>query len=150
MIPRHMVTHCLAANNKSSGFYANHHPGGGDWIHNSAYGNRANFNFLCRDFKANRDVPGFDHVISNNLGFQGRAEVQNIDETKCRLDGNLFGGELSKRDFVSLDTSELTAPRQADGSLPEINFMRPKESGDFRKDPVPGAFELSETNAGQR
>lgn len=147
VIPRHVVTRCLAANNKSSGFYANHHPGGGDWIHNSSYGNRANFNFLGRDFKVNRDVPGFGHRISNNLGFHGRAEVQNLDEAECELNGNLFGGDLSKKDFVSLDSGELTRPRQADGSLPEITFMQPMAGGPFKQDPVPGAFGVAAKKA---
>jgi hypothetical protein len=33
---------------------------------------------------------------------------------------------VSADDFLSLDTAQLTAPRQADGSLPIINFMRLK------------------------
>lgn len=37
-VPRHVVRYCVASRNKASGFYANHQPGGGDWIHNIAYG----------------------------------------------------------------------------------------------------------------
>jgi len=37
---------------------------------------------------------------------------------------------LTDDDFAGLDMSELTAPRKPDGSLPDIDFMRPaKESG---------------------
>ena len=138
--PRHEVVRCISARNKASGFYANHHPGGSDWIHNSSYGNRANFNFLCRDLAAGKDIPGIGHLITNNLSFQGRAEVQNIEEEKCELSGNLFGEGLSKRDFESLEIDDLISPRSADGALPEISFMRPKGVGKFRKEPVPGAL----------
>ena len=39
LIPRHTVRFCVAVRNKNSGFYANHHPGGSDWINNTAYRN---------------------------------------------------------------------------------------------------------------
>lgn len=129
VIPRHVITRCVAANNKSSGFYANHHPGGNDWIHNSAFGNRANFNFLGRDFSVDRDVPGSGHVIRNNLGFGSRNELQQINRDACELSGNLFGEGLSAKDFISLDAQALAAPRQPDGTLPETGFMRPAPGG---------------------
>lgn len=128
-IPRHVVTRCLSVNNKASGFYANHHPGGGDWTNNSAFGNRANFNFLGRDFERREDVPGSGHVIRDNLGFKGRAEVQNLDREKCELSNNLFGEGLTEKDFISLDPKALAAPRKSDGALPDIDFMRPVPKG---------------------
>lgn len=131
-VPRHGVTRCIAAENKASGFYANHHPGGGDWIHNSAFGNRTNYNFLGRDVREGRDVPGFGHVIRNNLGFGGRNELQNLDEAKCEISGNVFGDGLAARDFLSLDPEELLAKRGADGSLPAISFMRLRSGGSLR------------------
>jgi hypothetical protein len=108
-----------------------HHPGGGDWIHNTAFANRrSNFNFLCREPGSFRDVPGFGHVIRNNLGFRSRREVSDLDPTACEMAGNLFGGDdLDSRDFVETDPSRLSGPRQPDGSLPEIPFMRPAPGG---------------------
>ncbi|MBB5353154.1 hypothetical protein HNR46_003408 [Haloferula luteola] len=124
-IPRHEVERCLAVENKASGFYANHHPGGSDWMHNSAYGNRSNFNFLGRDMRAGRDVPGFEHRIHDNLSFRGRAELQNLDVSRCEMRGNVFGEGLSPMEFISLDPRDLEGQRLADGSLPEIPFLRP-------------------------
>lgn len=126
VIPRHVVTGCLSVENKASGFYANHHPGGIDWIGNRAFGNSTNYNFLCRDLDADRDLPGFGHVIRDNLGFGGRAELRNLDEAKCEMSGNRFGEGLSERDFLSLDLACLTSAREKDGSLPAIDFMRPR------------------------
>lgn len=130
-IPRHVVIRCLAAGNKANGFYANHHPGGGDWVHNTGFANRrSNFNFLCREPGSFRDVPGFGHVIRNNLGFRSRREVSDLDPAACEMAGNLFGGEdLDSRDFLGVDPASLTTPRQPDGSLPEIPFMRPAPGG---------------------
>jgi hypothetical protein len=130
-MPRHTVMRCVAASNKSSGFYANHHPGGSDWSHNSAYANRANFNFLGRDFTSGngRDVPGTGHVIRNNLGFGSKNELTQINREACQLAGNIFGEGLSSKDFVSLDVKLLATPRPTDGTLPETGFMRPTPKG---------------------
>lgn len=125
-IPRHVVRFCLAVGNKASGFYANHHPGGGDWFNNTAFRNSANFNMLCRLPDNRTDVPGFGHKLRNNLGYRSNREIVQFDATKSDSACNSFDLALSisDQDFVSLDESQLTQPRRADGSLPEISFMR--------------------------
>jgi hypothetical protein len=65
-IPRHVVQYCVAAHNKSSGFYANHHLGGCDWFYNSASRNGTNFNMLCGLGDNVTDVPGDCHILRNN------------------------------------------------------------------------------------
>ncbi len=125
--PRHVVSGCVAALNKSSGFYANHHPGGCDWENNSAWGNTVNFNFLGRDFSAQKSVPGGGHRISGNLSSGARRqELANLDQERSELRDNVFGG-LSARDFESVDVAELAAPRKEDGSLPEMRFMKRRD-----------------------
>ena len=42
-IPRHVVRFCVAVHNKAAGFYANHQPGGDDWLSNTAYRNADRF-----------------------------------------------------------------------------------------------------------
>jgi hypothetical protein len=77
------VRYCVSSRNKASGFYANHQPGGGDWIHNIAYRNSANFNMLGRDlYDVNRDIDGFGHLMRNNVGFRGRRELINLEEAE--------------------------------------------------------------------
>lgn len=129
-IPRHIVRFCVAVGNKNSGFYANHHPGGGDWLNNSAFRNRANFNMLGRLPDNRTDVPGFGHKLRNNLSYQTRAHLVQFDPAKCDAANDSFtlGLTLADKDFASADEKELLKPRQADGSLPEINFLRPSES----------------------
>ncbi len=135
VIPRHTVEFCMAARNKANGFYANHHLGGDNWYNNSAYQNPTNFNMLNRPSRydaTNIDGPGYDHVLTNNLSYQkgiAYKEFDNIDTSKNTLVTNSWelNLSLSDSDFKSLDIDLLTAPRKADGSLPDVDFMRPAQ-----------------------
>lgn len=124
--PRHVVRFCLAVGNRSSGFYANHHTGGGDWFNNTAYRNGANFNMLCRLADNKTDVDGFGHTLRNNLAFGRGGGIVKFDAGKCDAKFNNFdlAMKLTEKDFQSLDESELTSPRRPDGSLPAIKFMK--------------------------
>ena len=126
-VPRNTVRFCLAVHNKANGFYANHHPGGDDFYNNSAYKNGVNYNMLNRSTDHSSDVAGYDHNLTNNLGFAARsAEWSNLDTVSSHVANNYFNLRVtvSAGDFLSLEESLLTAPRQADGSLPVIDFMR--------------------------
>ncbi|MCX7048084.1 MAG: right-handed parallel beta-helix repeat-containing protein [Candidatus Sumerlaeota bacterium] len=124
-IPRHTIRFCLAVRNKASGFYANHHPGGCDWIGNTAYRNGTNFNMLGRLGDNRTDLPGCGHKLRNNLGFKGGRELSNLDASKSDSVGNSFDLSLgaSDKDFISLDEAQLVMPRQANGDLPVITFL---------------------------
>jgi hypothetical protein len=133
-IPRHQVQFCLAVRNKSNGFYANHHLGGDNWYNNSAYYNATNYNMLNRSSDYTTDVPGYGHVMKNNLGYAARStEYSNIDFTKSDASNNYFNLSVTvtSADFLSLDQSLLTAARQSDGSLPVNNFMRLASGSDL-------------------
>lgn len=125
-VPQMTIEYCIAVGNKASGFYSNHHINGSFWYNNTAYRNHINFNMLNRLLdNVYADVPGYKHVLRNNLGFRAReAAVANLDTTQCELVNNDF--DAASPDFESLDESELTAQRQADGSLPRIAFLRPR------------------------
>lgn len=125
-VPRHTIKFCLAVRNKANGFYSNHHLTGSNWFNNSAYKNSTNFNMLNRLKDNVTDVAGYDHIMSNNLGYKGGKEVQNLDRAHCELSNNSFDLALTinDEDFVSLDEKLLTTPRQADGSLPTTGFMK--------------------------
>ena len=127
VIPVNTIQFCLAVRNKANGFYANHHLGGSNWYNNSAYENAVNFNMLNRSADYKNDVDGYNHSLKNNLGFKSRyAEYSNIDFKACDAKNNYFNLLLAidSDDFLSLYQNELTAPRQLDGSLPNIPFMK--------------------------
>jgi hypothetical protein len=127
VIPVNTIQFCLAVRNKANGFYANHHLGGSNWYNNSAYENAVNFNMLNRSADYKNDVDGYNHSMKNNLGFKSRyAEFSNIDFKACDAKNNYFNLSLAidSDDFLSLSQNELSAPRQLDGSLPDIPFMK--------------------------
>lgn len=131
-IPKNTIRFCLAVKNKQSGFYANHHLEGNYWHNNTAYLNKRNYNMLnCvalnpTDFGT--DGPGWNHEMANNLGFAATvAELTDIDKSRCVLKNNYFDLSdisVSTADFLSIDEKLLMAPRQADGSLPNNDFLK--------------------------
>jgi hypothetical protein len=163
-IPRHLVQFSLAVRNKASGFYSNHHMNGSDWFCNTGFSNSVNFNMLCNtnNTSGTNDVPGFNHVMKNNLGYQARStEYSNLGPaTTNDITFNYFNlpVTVSAADFASLDLSLLTAPRQADGSLPYVNFARLANTSDcidkgtnrgfefYGAAPDLGAFEFGPAN----
>jgi hypothetical protein len=154
-IPRHVVRFCMAVANKNSGFYANHHVGGGDWFNNTAYRNGINFNMTCRTPDNRTDVEGYGHKMRNNVGYKARTEVLRLDNAKSDVVNNAFtmGLTIGEKDFVNLDEAELVKPRQTNGDLPVMGFLHPSDGSQlidrgiesgfaFRgKAPELGAFE---------
>ncbi len=146
-VPRMTIRYCIAVGNKASGFYSNHHINGSFWYNNTAYRNHINFNMLNR-LRDNvyADVPGYKHVLHNNLGFRARdVAVANLDTTQCELVNNDFDVPAADADFISLDEQQLMAPRQADGSLPAIDFLRPRPGSRIAG---MGAFAVGDGTAG--
>ena len=135
-VPIHTVEFCIAVRNKANGFDSNHHLTGNDWYNNSAYQNATNFNMVNRVSPDSDDIwaNGYDHVLKNNLSYNARAyETEYIDNAQNTLSHNSFdlGISITNADFVSLDQSQLTAARKSDGSLPDIDFMRPAQGSDI-------------------
>jgi hypothetical protein len=126
-IPRHVVIGSVAVRNKVNGFYANHHPGGIEWLNNTAYKNRTNFNLRGRDPKDNRTIiPGRGHRLKNNLGFAGDTEVAELDFEASDVSGNHFTlpVTITAEDFLGLDEADLVKSRQPNGDLPDVQFLR--------------------------
>jgi hypothetical protein len=126
-IPMHIIQFCMAIRNRANGFYSNHQPGGSYWYNNTAYQNGTNFNMLNRTTSFSADTTGYGHVLKNNLSFEPRTyEIQYIDSVKCTVANNSFflPMKVTKDDFISIDQSQLIAPRKADGSLPDIDFLK--------------------------
>jgi len=125
-VPRNTVRFSLAVRNRASGFYANHHPDGLNWINNTAYANGTDFNMLCNsnNISGTNDCPGYNHFMRNILGYFGNKSVASLDSNRCDIAFNFFTLPLSitSTDFMSLDETLLTGPRRADGSLPYIAF----------------------------
>jgi pectate lyase len=160
-VPRHLIQFSLAVRNRASGFYSNHHAGGSDWYDNTAYRNSTDYNMLSILSDNLTDVPGYDHVMKNNLGYKGNTEVSNLDTNNSDVSFNFFtlSVTVATNDFLTLDESLLTQPRQANGDLPYIAFARLTNLSDcldagtnlgfafYGAAPDLGAFEFGPTNA---
>ena len=101
--------------------------------------------------------------MKNNLGYRARSsEVSNLGPaTTNDITFNYFNlpVTVAANDFITLDLSQLTAPRQPDGSLPNVNFARLANTSDcinagtnigfafYSAAPDLGAFEVGPTNA---
>lgn len=114
-----------AHDSQAFGFYSNHHPGGVDFFNNTAWKNSRNFNLQGRLMDNKTEIDGRGHRLKNNLGFEGRIEVCNIDTTQCDVSHNSFDLPLTftEAGFAGLDEADLTKPRQANGDLPVIKLM---------------------------
>ena len=128
--PRFRVTSCGFASpctTRPPAFTRTISPAAATGFNNTAYRNAVDFNMLCRTPDNRTDVDGYGHVLKNNIGYKGGRELANFDASKCESTHNVFDG-LTDSDFVNLDESELTKPRQANGDLPEIRFLHPSET----------------------
>jgi hypothetical protein len=123
-IPRHVVRNCVAFGNRAQGFYANHHPGGINFFNNTAFGNGTNFNMLA-------DVGESDHTIRNNVALMPGGTITQLSGGTDDFNSWSLGVTVTADDFLSTMEEEAIAPRQADGSLPNVNFMKLAEGSDL-------------------
>ena len=136
-VPSNTARFCVSVRNRSNGFYSNHHLEGSTWLNNTAYQNGVNFDMLNRKARNSTDylldVPGYNHTLRNNISLLARStnaatrDLNNVNAAACTVDHNTFlnaSVTLDASDFVSLDTTQLRAPRQADGRLPVITCLR--------------------------
>ena len=143
-IPSYTVKFCMAYRNKASGFYANHHVQTGSyWYNNSAYRNSTNFNMLSQKITKSMvtgkdttlDCPGFNHVLHNNLAYKYSTQRDTLNLGSSTNTYNSFspviGVIVDSNDFLSIDENLLIASRQADGSLPNVNFLKLKQGSDL-------------------
>jgi hypothetical protein len=135
-VPVHIVKNCISANNNASGFYANHHLGqAAIWTYNTAFNNKtANFNMLERTVleDLHSDIDGYREELHYNIAFSGK-DIMNANLPPERESFNSWTMDVavSEEDFQSLDASQLTLPRKADGSLPDITFMKLASESDL-------------------
>jgi hypothetical protein len=117
----------VAFDNRAAGFYQNHHLASDFFYNNTSFNNKAgNFNLLGY-------VNGGDSslgILRNNIAFMGTALLSatignHVDAANNSW--NLTTGPVAG-DFQSTDTLGVSGPRQADGSLPNLNFMKLKQS----------------------
>ncbi len=137
-LPVHIAEGCLSADNAANGFYANHQPGqAATWTNNTAYNDSTDFNMLERSAPIysstapetdSNDIAAIDEVMHYNLAYTaGDTDIQNLNESGTMVSNNSWTETLTitNSSFESTVAAQMTEPRQADGSLPNITFMVP-------------------------
>jgi len=136
VLPVHNVRYSLSANNNGHGFYANHQPGqAATWTYNTAYNNKqGNFDSLERVSLTDiNNIPGYREVLHYNTSYDsihddllnGIRDDNNSVENTTNNSWTIAGITVTDADFESVDASQMTSPRNLDGTLPTIGFMRP-------------------------
>jgi hypothetical protein len=126
---RHVVRNNLAWGNRSQGFYANHSAGGNDWFNNTSYNNGVQYDMLASSWDANGNrtdgvilTGNKVHRMRNNIGHpNSNRNMQGVDSSFNTWN---LGLTPSSSDFESLSNSGFMGPRNADGSLPNLNFLK--------------------------
>jgi len=144
---RHLVQNNVAWGNKANGFYANHSSGGNTWYNNTSFQNGTQFNMLASTWSAPNGggtrtdgvtlTGAAAHIMRNNLAFPSKNEYitgYGVDTQFNSWDLNITP---AAKDFLSITdptvggtgqaletTSPALGPRQADGSLPNIDFLK--------------------------
>lgn len=115
---------CIAAGNVNDGFDHNSNRGSVTILNSAAHGNGTNINFSASNIAASLTVK---NTIS--LGTNGGL---NANETDISNNSWQDGREATEADFVSVDIQQLKAPRKADGSLPDVQYLKLTTGSDLR------------------
>jgi hypothetical protein len=137
--PSHIIQNCLAFLNSAAGFYANHEPVGDHFYNNTSYMNGDDFNLLGIAYSGPAEqpstvtIPTTDYpaenvgFLRNNIAFGGTlltdATGGTVDDQYNSWDTSL-GVTVTAADFQSTSITGMSGPRQADGSLPCLPFLR--------------------------
>jgi hypothetical protein len=132
-----VITHCISAYNKYLGFDENNSGGSYYPLNLEAYNNTSYSNLMGYGNFSYMEGRTYNNKYRNNISYKDSRYARGdeagdiIEDHNSWLDGNYQWPNaeripITDADFVSLNLNELTRPRQADGSLPEINFMKLK------------------------
>ncbi len=115
---------CIAAGNVHDGFDHNSNRGEVTIINSAAHNNGSNINFSTSNIAAALTIK---NTVS--LGTNG-----SLSATRTDIANNSWQNGLSATndDFVSVDVSQLKAPRKSDGSLPDIDYLKLTPGSDLR------------------
>ena len=149
----HVIRQCVAWKNYSSGFYANHSTAGNKWYNNTSYNNLGTqYNMLASTYNgttvvANKVLTGDNaHDMKNNIAYPNKtAYIGTYNGTTYAAGSNNtwnLGITPAESDFASVSDPSMTTtgkdlstiagilgPRQADGSVPDVDFLKLKSSG---------------------
>jgi len=116
----HRLRQCVAFANPVKGFDQNNNTGGITLYNCTGFENGTNFG-LGGALNA-----GQLHDLKNNVSFGATDTISNAQQKNNAWN---LGITITEADFQSVDTTQGSAPRAADGTLPNVGFLRPAADG---------------------
>lgn len=118
------LRNCVAFDNKSKGFDQNNNKGSMILENCSGYRNMgANYSI------SGALAPGKIGTVTNSVSWDGKVSLGSfVSQT---TNSWLSPFVVTSNDFVSLDTTGISAPRQFDGSLPKVDFLHLNKSSNL-------------------
>lgn len=116
---RHTIRNCVAIKNKAQGFYANHSYGGSDWFNNTAFENRGAAFDMLADIKLTGTKV---HKLRNNIAWPDK--LKNFADADSSQNSWDLGLEPEATDFISISDANFLGPRQPNGDLPDLKFLK--------------------------
>jgi len=122
-IPQRIVSNCISFDNRTTGFSQEEANVRMNFFNNIASGN-TNQAFMFAAYNT-------DDILKNNISYKNGSD--GLFKSNQTIDHNSWQNGLivSDADFLSLDGSQLTWPRKADGGLPDITFMNLAQGSDL-------------------
>ncbi|MBN1788399.1 MAG: right-handed parallel beta-helix repeat-containing protein [Sedimentisphaerales bacterium] len=111
-----ILKNCLSFSNLKEGFDQNHNKGSMTLYNCTAFSNGSN-NFEISEAMAS----GKTAIVTNCVSFSGSVSLAYATQTTNSWQSPFV---VTSADFASIDPSAAYGPRNADGSLPNISFMR--------------------------
>ncbi len=122
--PRHTIRFSVAFLNQFAGFFANYHTGGNTYYNNTGFMNvGADFNMLGSGMVNTS-------LLRNNVAL-GPSPTANLNGTDNMYNSWNLAVTANAADFQSISAIGVDGPRQADGSLPVLPFMKLQPGSDL-------------------
>ena len=119
-----VLKNCLAFSNKAKGFDQNNNVGSMTLLNCTGYNNKETNYRLTRALNAGQIL-----TVKNSISFAGAVELGAFAIQE--KNGWMSPFAVTAADFLSLADSVAASPRQADGSLPNIDFLHLARNSDL-------------------
>ncbi|MGD8912014.1 MAG: DUF5060 domain-containing protein [Candidatus Thiodiazotropha sp.] len=123
LIHNAVLINTIAAGNAVDGYDHNSNRGEVTIYNAIAHNNGVNINF-------SGDNPASNLIIKNTISM-GASDSLQASLTDISANSWQDGRSADESDFVSVDIDELLMPRQADGSLPDVNYFKLVDGSDL-------------------